>query len=82
MVAAVHRPVLDEDLNIEGAFVSACTAANQTVDQALQRYSGSFGPRAAAPAHMNGAELGGWTAGVVTGGGHGRIPRAMLNFSR
>jgi hypothetical protein len=65
MAAVAHRPVLDEDLDIEGAFVSACTAANQTIDHALQRHSGSFGPRAAAPAHMNGAELGGWTAGVV-----------------
>jgi hypothetical protein len=73
MAAAVHRPVLDEDLNIEGAFVSTRMAANQTVDQALQRHSGSFGPSAAAAAHMDGAELSGWMAGVVDRGGHGRI---------
>jgi hypothetical protein len=64
---------LGEDLYVQGTFVSACPAANQTVDHALQRYSGSFGPRAATPAHMNGAELEGWTVGVVDRGRHGRI---------
>ena len=72
-IPAIHRPVLGEDLDIEGAFVSAYAATNQTVNQALQRHSVSFGPLAAAPAHMNSAELSGWMAGAVDRGGHGRI---------